>query len=257
MKPVIAIAVDIEVAPKNNRLFSKCYQTYIESVFKAGGIPRLIAPIDDDDYIHDIADTIDALVIPGGDDIDPRALGKELYECERFVPVTKERFQFDRKLVHDALLHRLPILAVCYGAQLINLMLGGDIIQDIPDMLPEAQRHSSSKSREETVHGLHIEKNSRLHKIFGSTTGQVNSVHHQSIRVPGQGLKITARAPDGVIEGIESIDQSHYLIGVQWHPERCPFNEGGMAMFQDLVREARSYKAQKSGSFSITGTDTI
>lgn len=257
MKALIGITVDIEVAPKNGRLFSKCYQTYIDSVFRAGGIPYLIAPVNDPDYIAHVADQIDALVIPGGDDIDPRYLGKELYECERYVPVTRERFEFDRKLVHDVLLRRIPMLAVCYGAQLVNLMLGGDIIQDIPDMVPDAHRHQSDTAAEDHTHDLIIEEGSRLHKIFKGNKGRINSVHHQAVKTVGSGLKVTARAPDGIIEAIEAEDPKHYLLGLQWHPERCPFKEGGEDVFVDLVREASRSKSQRAGRISITGTDTI
>jgi gamma-glutamyl-gamma-aminobutyrate hydrolase PuuD len=257
MKPIVGIAVDIELAPKNGRLFSKCYQSYIDSVYRAGGFPQLIAPIEDDEYIRHIADSIDALVIPGGDDIDVREMGVDLHDCSRFIPVTKERFQFDRKLVREILLRRVPCLAVCYGAQLVNLMLGGEIIQDIPDMLPGAIPHKSSSTDSDQVHGLIIEPKTRLHNIFKASGGSVNSVHHQAIKTAGEGLKVTARAPDGVIEAIEAIDPRHYMIGVQWHPERCPFEEGGIKMFKDLVREAYNYHTRRTGSFSITGTDTL
>lgn len=257
MKALIGISVDIEVAPKNGRLFSKCYQTYVDAVFRAGGIPYLIAPVNDPDYIAQVADQIDALVIPGGDDIDPRFFNKDLYECERYVPVTRERFEFDRNLVQEVLLRRLPMLAVCYGAQLVNLMLGGDIIQDIPELVPEADRHHSEPGPKDHTHELLIEEGSRVHRIFKGDKGRINSVHHQAIKSVGEGLKVTARAPDGIIEAIEAQDPKHYLLGLQWHPERCSFKEGGDDVFTDLVREASRSKSQRAGRVSITGTDTI
>lgn len=233
MRPVIGIEVDLERSEANGRLFAKCYQTYFEAIWRAGGRPQIIAPILEDAYIEELVPGLNGLVIPGGDDILPAWLGHEAPPCPAVVPVTRERFDFGMALVRAAAAARLPTLGVCYGAQLLNVALGGSIHQDIP----EAADHKSGDAAFDLDHDIQIEAGSVLAAVLGERA-RVNSVHHQAIDAPAPGLRVSARAPDGVVEAVE--DPAGFFMGVQWHPERDSCGASGPRLFEALVAAAKA-----------------
>lgn len=242
-RPIIGIEVDVEAAPKHGRLFSKCYKTYSDAVWRVGGHPMLIAPVDDEAYVSQVIRSISGLVVPGGDDIDPRFYGEPAHECSRFVSITRARYDFGCRLVRAALAAKLPFLGVCYGAQLLNLLRGGRTIQDLEDHRPGSMAHKSEDSSIDLVHDMSLAADSRLAKILGPGPVQINSVHHQAVETVGTGLKAVAWAPDGVIEAIEG--ESEFLLGVQWHPERGGCEPSGDTLFAALVEAAREYMAAR------------
>jgi putative glutamine amidotransferase len=154
----------------------------------------------------------DGLVLTGGEDVDPELYGQQRHE--RLGPVNRLRDQTEIALVLAAREVRKPVLAICRGPQLLNVALGGTLIQDIPSCVPGALLHDS-----DARHEIVIEADSRIAAAVGGTRISVNSLHHQSILEPAPELRVTARAPDGIIEGVESESDDWWAMAVQWHPE--------------------------------------
>lgn len=228
--PLIGIEVDLEANAKGRR-YAKCYETYFDAISAAGGAPLLVPPMPRL-QAERVLETLHGLVVPGGDDFTAEDWGEIQRPCPRFTPSDARRLVASRQLVELALASRLPLLGVCYGAQLMNLVRGGTLRQDIPDELPAALNHSGP------AHGIEVDADSRLAQLLGATRVEVNSRHHQSNLVCGQGLRISARAPDGVVEAIEATDREQFALGVQWHPEDLA-GAAGANLFQGLVEAAR------------------
>jgi putative glutamine amidotransferase len=146
-------------------------------------------------------------------------------------------------LVAEATRRGLPILAICRGVQVLNVARGGTLTQDVPSEVEGGLGHEQHAVRwEDLWHGLTVVEGTRLGGIAGRTTVQVNSFHHQAAERIGEGLVVSARAPDGVIEGLE--DPAHpFLVGVQWHPERRPDDPLTVGLFAAFVAAARERTA--------------
>lgn len=190
--------------------------TYRNGVTRAGGIPVLLAPVDDDAVPH-LLDRIDGLLLTGGGDVDPTLYGsrpsKEMYGID------PDRDRFEMALARHAFQRRLPVLAICRGIQILNVALGGSLIEDIPN---EIGSDDHAKIGEEVFvahQRVRLDETCGLASLFDSTELAVNSIHHQALRRVADGIHPVAWAEDGVIEAIESDDPDWPLIGVQWHPE--------------------------------------
>ena len=175
------------------------------------GIPH------DMDNLKYIADKIDGLVITGGNfDIDPHIFGNT--EVHKSVSLKKSRTEYELAITKYILKLNKPVLGICGGEQLLNVLYKGTLIQHIPDEIEFALEHEQKNPRDEAGHDVEIFKNSKLYSIIATSKLQVNSAHHQSIKTPGKGLVVNAVSSDGVIEGIED-PTKRFCIGVQWHPE--------------------------------------
>ena len=163
----------------------------------------------------------DGLILAGGCDVHPKFYGREDYlKLLRKEDLNEKRDAFEIKLVKDALKAKLPILGICRGMQLFNVAMGGSLI---PDVESEGYKnHAKGKDGKDRHHKVEIEKGTTLHWIVESTKGEVNTSHHQAVDVSGDGLRTTAKSPDGIVEGLEWKDSEArtFLQLVQWHPER-------------------------------------
>lgn len=227
-RPTILLSPDCE----ERRLFLD--RAYVEAVIAAGGLP-LIAPYGAP--VEALLDVAQGVVITGGAfDIPPSAYGEE--DRPGLGPPKADRTLFEWELLEGALTRGLPLLGVCGGMQLLNVVLGGSLVQDIPTEFPEALAHEQKTPKDRPSHAIHVEAGSLLAEAAGRVGGaEVNSTHHQAVARLGRDLVVSARAPDGIVEAIEM--PGAFVLGVQWHPESLvealPWNQG---IYDALVREA-------------------
>lgn len=230
-RPVIGVNLDFEIEPAPRSMLR---ETYYDAVWRAGGLPLLIPPIADDEAIAAALDRVDGLVLTGGDDLDPGLWGESAHPACKLL--AKRRHDFDLRLSRAALERRKPLLAICCGMQTINVVRGGSLIQDIPSLVPGAGVHKKQDAAPE--HDVLIEPGTRLREIVGAERVLANTFHHQSCGRIGAGLRVSARAPDGIIEAWEDPAQP-FLVGVQWHPERIADRPEQLSLFRALVDAAR------------------
>lgn len=210
-------------------------EAYAEAVLAAGGLPIVLAYSDDDDAARQAAALCDALVVTGGAfDIPPEAYGAAAHRL--LGEMKPQRTQYEQRVLRYALESRKPVLGVCGGMQLLAVELGGTLYQDIRDEVPSALDHEQKTDPRTPGHGARVEPGTHLAKIVGVERLEVNSTHHQAVRDPGR-ARVSAVAPDGVIEAIELADR--FAIGVEWHPELLPGAEH-LALYRALVEAART-----------------
>ena len=220
-------------------------QGYYQSVIRAGGVPLIIPPYEDMDLLINTLDTLDGILLSGGGDINPLFLGEEPSQGLHSVNPYRDRQEL--MLVRLAANRQIPILGICRGIQIMNAALGGSLCQDIyteADGTP--LKHSQEMDRAFASHTINIAKDSLLYRIMRTEKLPVNSFHHQAVKAPAPGFRISATAPDGIIEAIESTEHKS-MLGVQWHPECFILNHDRcmMPLFGWLIKEARSFHAAK------------
>ncbi len=192
---------------------------YPRAVAAAGGVCFGLAPGAAGDA-EEILSNLDGLMLTGGSDVDPTLFGAERHPAVKEDEVFRDRDLFEIALCRSAVRRDLPLLAICRGVQVLNVALGGTLIQDIPSMVPGHPDHDAGGERHGHAHEVSLESGTRLFEILGRrAVVRVNSFHHQAVDRPGVGLVVSARSTrDGIIEGVERPDR-RFLIGVQWHPE--------------------------------------
>ncbi|MBQ2779105.1 MAG: gamma-glutamyl-gamma-aminobutyrate hydrolase family protein [Bacteroidaceae bacterium] len=222
-------------------------EAYYASILEAGGVPLLIPPYAGREALIETLRTVDAVLLSGGADIDPRYMGQRSdYTLLHTINPKRDEQELMLTLLADD--RRLPILGICRGIQTLAAALGGEVHQDIYAALGDGLlNHDQSEERGVATHSVLLAEDSRLRAIFGCDTLAVNTFHHQAVsRVP-QGFRIVARATDGVIEAMEATD-CRSIIGVQWHPESFILKDGNrcmMPLFNWIVDEARLYRRAK------------
>lgn len=215
-KPLIGITFDAQDPGGYSQYpWYALRENYCNAVINAGGIPF---PLTHDlALVDDYLSLIDGLLITGGGhDVNPNLYG--VSEIHPTVKLKPRRTFFEKDMAEKVLQKNLPLLGICGGEQILNVALGGTLIQHIPDEVPHALVHKQSQCHNEASHEIKIEKGTLLHQIIGTEDLFVNSVHHQAVKDPAPGVMINARASDGVIEGIEAPGYK-FCLGVQWHPE--------------------------------------
>ena len=223
---------------------------YYTQIADAGGVPVIIPPLADKDIIINTLDNIDALLLTGGADHNPLWSGQQ--PQPGLHNINQARDLPELLATRLACNRQMPILGICRGMQTIAITLGGEVCQDIPHT-PQLIKHSQEADRTEPTHSVDIEPDSALHGIFGTDRIFVNSFHHQAVTSPGKGMRITATAPDGTAEAMESTCHKP-VIGVQWHPEWM--GADGLPLFRWLVDEARLFSEAKRTHASTLTLDT-
>ena len=209
-------------------------ENYAECVTGAGGLPLMLAH--EPRLAGDCVARLDALIVTGGDfDVDPALFG----DTTRHPKVTTKdrRTQFEFEVTKAALECGLPVLGICGGQQLLNVVLGGTLIQHIPDEVAEALAHEQPNPRDEPGHEVAVTPGTLLYRIVASDSMAVNSAHHQAVKNTGSNVVVNAAASDGIIEGIESTIHN-FCLGVQWHPEFA-IDPGDKKIFEAFVAVAQ------------------
>lgn len=214
-------------------------EAYTDAIAAAGLIPVVLPPVSPAVAVAAIED-IAGLVLTGGEDIDPRHFGQAAHPANGAPHAARDASEL--ALARRALDQRIPTLAICRGAQIMNVALGGTLVQDIPSQHDGTINHDPHQ-RTKRVHRVSVDPASRLARVVGATNIITNSSHHQSVDAVASGLRVVARSEDGIVEGIEATDEEWWMLGVQWHPEELTetpedWDRRLFSAFADAVREA-------------------
>ena len=221
----------VEIVPVSTLLHT-ANRFYVDAVVRAGGCP-LILPVTDPALAAVAVGALDGLVLPGGGDVDPAHYGED--PLPETAAVDAGRDAWEMACARAALDRALPVLATCRGAQVLNVALGGSLVQHIPAIT--GARHSWAKRYTEEVHEVTVDAGSRLAEVLGCAALGTNSLHHQAVGRPGAGVRPVAWAADGTVEGFE-VDGHPEVLAVQWHPELRPEDPSQQRLFGDLVERA-------------------
>jgi len=214
---------------------------YEDALARAGGRAVPITPPGGssvpESAINAVLDGIDALMLGGGEDVDPALYGGD---PDNAAHTDRKRDEFEIQLIHGALDRDMPILAICRGIQILNVAHGGTV-RNLRDDAALSEHHGIDMVNSWTAHDVNIEANTHLAGVVGTGAHQVNSWHGQAVGRVGAGLRVCATANDGVIEAIERPDRA-FVVGIQWHPEFALSAEAARAIFRKLVQQAEMYR---------------
>lgn len=240
-RPRIGITMRIEL--ESNRFYLARY--YSEAVEAAGGVPLHISLIPERDYISALMQNLDGVLLPGSDsDVDPLSYNHEPHPKLGAVHPLKDAT--DALVLEEIERRGTPLLAICFGMQILNVMRGGSLIQDIESQMPEAIKHQQGAPRERQSHRVRLLEGSQLSELAASETALVNSHHHQAIETVGRDLVATAWTADGLVEALEDPRAERFALAVQWHPELgWERDDLSKALFASFVSAARDYAQAK------------
>lgn len=252
-RPRIGITMRLEL--ETDRFYLARY--YSEAVEAAGGLPVHLPLIPRPDFIKQVVGGLDGLLLPGSSsDLDPLRYGREPHP--QLGAVHPEKDETDLLTLIEAEARAMPVFAICFGLQALNVSRGGTLIQDIVSQHPNAIKHEQGAPRDRHSHRVRILEDSRLGQLANAETAPVNSHHHQAIETLGRELVATAWAPDGIVEAVEDPRGDRFVVGVQWHPEiawqRDAFSQ---SLFTEFIAESRSFARQRVNEQENTKTATI
>lgn len=243
LRPIIGITTSSYV--QDGKLYNRSYHKNAEAIAKAGGLPIFIPTSLDVETLRAIYDRVDAVLLPGGPDVDPMHYGEERHP--RTIHIDHPRDELELTIARWQVEEDRPTFGICRGHQLLNVALGGTLVQDIPDEVGENITHDQpdGQPRSQRLHTIDIAPGSRLASILGMTQVSVNSLHHQSVEQAAPGSVVTAHAPDGVIEAMEMPDK-RFMISVQWHPEDLYDGDESMRrLFEAFISAAAEDAARR------------
>src|SRR5215475_5587554 len=236
--PLIGVSTSITVGTSPERAYVN--STYLNAIQQAGGVPVPLPPQLSSRSWKRLAAGLDGLLLTGGGDIDPALFGETPHSTVSDVAPIRDTFEANA--ARWALEHRLPLLCICRGIQVLNVALGGSLYQDVGTDPGTQVPHSQKEPRDQPTHKVKVAPGSRLAETLGRDELEVNSMHHQAIRRLGRGLVAVAWAPDQVVEGAELDDPTRFVLGVQWHPEELVgHSEPARRLFAALVAAARRF----------------
>ncbi|MBC7795461.1 MAG: gamma-glutamyl-gamma-aminobutyrate hydrolase family protein [Pyrinomonadaceae bacterium] len=237
-KPRICITTRID--DKGNFYLRK---EYAQAVSESGGIAYYLPLIPTAENVLSISEDFDGLLLPGSDsDVNPLSYSQEPIPACGHIHTLRD--EMDLLLLDRCEVLNKPVLAICYGVQILNVSRGGTLIQDIQTQIPSPLKHSQGEPRDLLTHYINFENKSLLRNCIEKVVGEkdkilVNSHHHQSVDKIGRDLMITARASDGVVEALEDTRPDRYVVGVQWHPELTfHFDEFSKNIFGSFITAA-------------------
>lgn len=255
MRPVIGIPCFAAKRAVTRRPIYGNNQAYVRTVEHAGGVPVLIPPLPDESSMRAICNKLDGLLLTGGEDVAPELYGEQpIPECGAS---DRQRDEVELAFTRWALDANMPLLGVCRGMQLLNIARGGSLYQDLGAQQPHAWQHAQLRHpRSYRAHDIRILPDSRLAAILDTSLHTVNSLHHQAVNRPGDGVRIVAWSPDGVAEAME-IPAFTFALAVQYHPEELePTDETSRRLFTAFVRACIEHATQ-SPSYQLAEPVTI
>jgi len=220
---------------------------YFEAVRRAGGEPAEISLSQPADKLAEQIERLDGFVLPGSPaDVEPSRYGATRHEKTKTLDPARDRT--DSSILDHAIAERKPVLAICYGCQILNVHQRGTLVQDIAAERPGKEIHGNTDlaagvRKGDAEHGATLTSGSRLLELAGTEHVHINSSHHQSIDKAGEGLRVTARSADGIVEGVELEGAGQWVVGVQWHPERMPDDAFAQMIFGDFVAAVERNRA--------------
>ena len=229
-KPLIAIPGRMSPEATGHRTpVTSCGQNYIDAIHRAGGLPVLVPPTDDMTIITETIARCDGMLMIGGGDVSPSKYGAT--EWARLIGVNELVDDFEIAALHRAMECDIPVLAVCRGQQVLNVALGGTLIQHL----------KTTPDHRDTMHGIQVVNGSRLALAMGTTEPLIHSLHHQAIEKVAPGLVVVGTHQDGTIEAVEHTG-STWIVAVQWHPERLDYSHPcSLSIAKHFLMEAESY----------------
>jgi putative glutamine amidotransferase len=252
MRSLIGIPCNALIRAETGRPIYATNRTYVHAVESAGGLPILIPMINDLTILTALLARMDGLLLPGGSDVHPSRYGEEVHPLTEEADLQLDEFQIT--LANLAFQQDMPVLGICRGMQLINIIFGGTLYQDIDDQYPNSIGHSHRHlPRTHLAHQIIVEPGSRMETILGVQEVVVNSLHHQAVKDPGKGVRITGRAPDGIAELLE-VSGYRFVMAAQCHPEEIYAVEPAFKRLFSAFVQASSSRMDEEivADFSIT-----
>ena len=234
VKPIIGISAHPRIVPiaTGPALLHTASRFYVDAVERAGGMP-VVLPVLDPDAVEHMLPAVHGVLLTGGGDVQPSRYGARPVAETHGVDPTRDAFEI--RLIQAAIEADLPLLATCRGMQVLNVAMGGSLIQHVPHAT--GQQHDLVDRWREGVHRVKIEPDSHLAEALGATEVEVNSIHHQAVDVAAPGTRAVAWAEDDTVEAIE-VPGSPHVVAVQWHPELLEDWPEQQGLFRQLVEHA-------------------
>lgn len=237
LSPVVAVTATARLIEGVERV--RLNAAYVRALESVGLVPIVVPPLGAASAALRVLDGVAGLVLSGGEDVDPSRYGATPHP--ELGPINCARDETELALLARARDIGLPTLAICRGIQVVNVALGGTLVQDLPSQRQDVAAHEVDDERDARVHGVRVNPDSRLASILGAESLGVNSIHHQAVDRLGEAMRVNARADDGTIEGVESDDPAWWMVGVQWHPEELtstpePWDRRLFAAFAEACR---------------------
>ncbi len=239
-KPIVAVNTDFRSAKHDAPAFAYVAAGYFDALLQAGGLPVLVPPYENEDDVEQMLDRVDAVMLIGGADLDPRRDGWMLHPTVRLQDARRETF--DRMMMRLVAERRMPIFGIGAGMQLLNVSQGGNLMLHIPEDMPTALPHKDPLDPDHR-HTLELTRGSIMDRVYGDGELRVNSMHHMAVDDVAPGFAVTARCPDGVIEAIESEMSDWFAFGTQFHPEASTASALDMRIFEEFLAGVEQFRA--------------